>query len=71
MQTTKNEDPEMAKLDLALAAVKEDILSTNKQITDERKWVIAVAKIIASYNDKVSLPPLVPRRPAPPCPALH
>jgi len=52
-QTTKNEDPEMAKLDLALAAVKEDILSTNKQITDERKWVIAVAKIIASYNDKM------------------
>jgi len=52
-QTTKNEDPEMAKLNLALAAVKEDILSTNKQITDERKWVIAVAKIIASYNDKM------------------
>jgi predicted nucleic acid-binding Zn-ribbon protein len=52
-QTSKNEDPEMAKLDLALAAVKEDILSTNKQITDERKWVIAVAKIIASYNDKM------------------
>jgi len=43
----------LAKLDLALAAVKEDILSTNKQITDERKWVIAVAKIIASYNDKM------------------
>jgi len=52
-QTSKNEDPAMAKLDLALAAVKEDILSTNKQITDERKWVIAVAKIIASYNDKM------------------
>jgi len=49
----KYEDPEMAKLNLALAAVKEDILSTNKQITDERKWVIAVAKIIASYNDKM------------------
>jgi hypothetical protein len=47
------EDPEMGKLNLALAAVKEDILSTNKQITDERKWVIAVAKIIASYNDKM------------------
>jgi len=43
----------MAKLNLALEAVKEDILSTNKQITDERKWVIAVAKIIASYNDKM------------------
>jgi len=51
--TNKYEDPEMAKLNLALAAVKEDILSTNKQITDERKWVIAVAKIIASYNDKM------------------
>jgi len=43
----------MAKLDLALDAVKQDILATNKQITDERKWVIAVAKIIASYNDKM------------------
>jgi len=52
-QTGKYEDPEMGKLNLALAAVKEDILSTNKQITDERKWVIAVAKIIASYNSKM------------------
>jgi len=52
-QGSKNEDPEMGKLNLALAAVKEDILATNKQITDERKWVIAVAKIIASYNDKM------------------
>jgi len=52
-QTAKGGDPELAKLDLALAAVKEDILSTNKQITDERKWVIAVAKIIASYNAKL------------------
>jgi len=51
--TNKFEDPEMGKLNLALAAVKEDILSTNKQIIDERKWVIAVAKIIASYNDKM------------------
>jgi len=47
------EDPEMGKLNLALEAVKQDILSTNKQINDERKWVIAVAKIIASYNDKM------------------
>jgi len=51
--TLKGEDPEMTKLNLALAAVKEDILSTNKQITDERKWVIAVAKIIAAYNNKM------------------
>jgi len=43
----------MAKLNLALEAVKEDILSTNKQINDERRWVIAVSKIITSYNTKM------------------
>jgi len=43
----------MAKLNLALEAVKEDILSTNKQINDERRWVIAVSKIISSYNTKM------------------
>jgi len=48
-----NRDPEMAKLNLALDAVKEDILSTNKQINDERRWVIAVSKIISSYNSKM------------------
>jgi len=46
-------DPEEAKLNLALEAVKEDILSTNKQINDERRWVIAVGKIIKSYNKKM------------------
>jgi len=46
-------DPEEAKLNLALEAVKEDILSTNKQINDERRWVIAVSKIIKSYNKKM------------------
>jgi predicted nucleic acid-binding Zn-ribbon protein len=44
----------MAKLNLALAAVKEDILATNKQINDERRWSIAVNKIVASYKRKVS-----------------
>jgi hypothetical protein len=48
-----NRDPEMAKLNLALEAVKEDILSTNKQINDERRWVIAVSKIIKSYTTKM------------------
>jgi len=43
----------LAKLNLALEAVKEDILSTNKQINDERRWVIAVSKIITSYNTKM------------------
>jgi predicted nucleic acid-binding Zn-ribbon protein len=49
---SENNDPELAKLNLALEAVKEDILSTNKQINDERRWVIAVSKIISSYNSK-------------------
>jgi len=44
----------MAKLNLALAAVKEDILATNKQINDERRWSIAVNKIVASYKRKVA-----------------
>jgi histone H1/5 len=48
-----NADPEMAKLNLALEAVKEDILATNKQINDERRWVIAVSKIIKSYTNKM------------------
>jgi len=50
---SENNDPEMAKLNLALEAVKEDILSTNKQINDERRWSIAVSKIISSYNSKM------------------
>jgi len=49
----KGDDPEMFKLNQALEAVKEDILSTNKQIGDERKWVIAVNKIIVSYTEKM------------------
>jgi len=52
-QTTKIADPELGKLNAALEAVKEDILSTHKQIGDERKWVIAVNKIITSYNEKM------------------
>nr|AVZ46778.1 hypothetical protein [Meloidogyne graminicola] len=49
----KGDYPEMFKLNQALEAVKEDILSTNKQIGDERKWVIAVNKIIVSYTEKM------------------
>jgi len=50
---SEDRDPELAKLNLALEAVKEDILSVNKQINDERRWVIAVSKIISSYNTKM------------------
>jgi len=48
-----NQDPEMAKLNLALDAVKQDILATNKQINDERRWSIAVHKIVTSYKGKL------------------
>jgi len=47
------DDPEMIKLKQAQEAVKEDIMGNAKQIGDERKWVEAVRKIIAAYNDKV------------------
>jgi len=52
-KNSEDRDPEMQKLNLALEAVKEDILSTNKQINEERRWVIAVSKIISSYNSKM------------------
>jgi hypothetical protein len=46
-------DPEMVKLESAYEAVKEDILTNNKKIVDEKKWVEAVTKITASYEEKV------------------
>jgi len=49
----EDEDPEMAKLKAALEAVKEDIVANSKQISDERKWVSAVRKIVLSYEDKM------------------
>jgi len=49
----EDSDPEMAKLLAALEAVKEDIMSNSKQITDERKWVTAVRKIVQSYEEKM------------------
>jgi len=49
----EEEDPEMVKLESAYEAVKEDILTNSKKITDEKKWVEAVTKITASYEEKV------------------
>jgi len=46
-------DPEILKLNAALEAVKEDIISNSKQIGEERMWVAAVVKITASYEEKV------------------
>jgi len=48
-----DDDPEMMKLKQALEAVKEDIVSNSKQISDERRWVAAVRKIVLSYEDKM------------------
>jgi len=52
-QQAEESDPEMVKLDSALEAVKEDILTNSKKISDEKKWVKAVTKITASYEEKV------------------
>jgi len=52
-QQAEEADPEMVKLDSALEAVKEDIMINSKKIADEKKWVKAVTKITASYEEKV------------------
>jgi predicted nucleic acid-binding Zn-ribbon protein len=52
-QQAEEADPEMVKLDSALEAVKEDIMTNSKKIADEKKWVKAVTKITASYEEKV------------------
>jgi hypothetical protein len=52
-QQAEEADPEMVKLDSALEAVKEDIMVNSKKIADEKKWVKAVTKITASYEEKV------------------
>jgi len=42
------------KLDVALNAIKQDILVRNHQINDEKHWVHEVRKIIDTYNKKVA-----------------
>jgi len=42
-----------SKLDIALAAIKQDILVRNRQINDEKAWVGQVRKIVEQYNKKV------------------
>jgi len=54
-QDTENEDdPELLKLNAAHEAVKQDIVTTAKQIQDERRWSAAVNKIIRSYQEKLN-----------------
>jgi len=42
------------KLDLALDAVSEDIISKSKQTSEENKWINDVKTILLTYNTKVS-----------------
>jgi len=41
------------KLDVALAAIKQDIMVRNRQLEDEKAWVSEVHKITEQYNKKV------------------
>jgi len=41
------------KLDVALAAIKQDIMVRNRQLEDEKAWVAEVHKITEQYNKKV------------------
>jgi len=49
----QEDDPAVMKLNAGLDAVKQNIIQTSKQILDERKWVVAVNKITASYKEKM------------------
>jgi len=42
------------KLDVALAAIKQDIMVRNRQLEEEKKWVSEVRKVIEQYNKKVN-----------------
>lgn len=41
------------KLDVALAAIKQDIMVRNRQLEEEKNWVAEVRKITEQYNKKV------------------
>jgi len=41
------------KLDVALAAIKQDIMVRNRQLEEEKNWVSEVHKITEQYNKKV------------------
>jgi len=41
------------KLDVALAAIKQDIMVRNRQLQEEKNWVAEVRKVTEQYNKKV------------------
>jgi len=51
--TAKGANKPRDKLDIALAAIKQDIMVRNRQLLDEKNWVNEVHKITEQYNKKV------------------
>jgi len=41
------------KLEIALSAIKQDILVRDRQVNDEKAWVAQVRKVVEQYNAKV------------------
>jgi DNA repair exonuclease SbcCD ATPase subunit len=41
------------KLEIALSAIKQDILVRDRQVNDEKAWVAQVRKVVEQYNKKV------------------
>jgi len=42
-----------SKLEIALSAIKQDILVRDRQVNDEKAWVFQVRKVVEQYNRKV------------------
>jgi len=51
--TAPNAAAKKDKLDIALAAIKQDIMVRNRQLEEEKNWVNEVHKITEQYNKKV------------------
>jgi len=51
--TAKGAAAKKDKLDIALAAIKQDIMVRNRQLEEEKNWVNEVHKITEQYNKKV------------------
>jgi len=51
--TPKGPNKKKDKLDIALAAIKQDIMVRNRQLEEEKAWVGEVHKITEQYNKKV------------------
>jgi len=51
--TARGKNAKKDKLDIALAAIKQDIMVRNRQLEEEKNWVNEVHKITEQYNKKV------------------